>query len=55
MDLGSWIKIGLTVIGAFSTIATITPNRHDNAVADTILNVINLFGMNVGKAKNEVK
>lgn len=43
----------LAVIGAFSMVAAITKNEHDNKFADFLLKAINLFGMNIGKAENK--
>ncbi len=55
MDLLMILKVVSSVIGAFSVIATVTPNRIDNAVIDILLRVINVLGMNFGNSKNEVK
>lgn len=49
-----WLPIITGLIGTFSAVATITPNRADNAIADTLLRIINIFGMNFGKAKNKI-
>lgn len=40
-------------VGAFAIIATMTPNKNDNALVAFLLKVINLFGANVGKAENK--
>lgn len=53
MDIMQWVTVILTGIGAFSTIATITPNESDDKVSNCILKIINLLAMNFGKAKNE--
>jgi hypothetical protein len=41
-----------SIVGGFSVLATMTPNKSDNQVVDTIMRVINLLGANVGKSKN---
>lgn len=46
------ITIALAVIGLFATIAAITPNKSDDKVAQFLLDLVNLLGANVGKAKN---
>ena len=48
-----WIPLALTVVGAFAVIATQTPNKTDNKIADILLQLINFFGANLGKAKND--
>ena len=51
-EYGVYFDICLTVIGAASVIATKTPNTSDDKVMQKILDVVNVLGMNVGKAKN---
>lgn len=46
------VENALKVIGVLSMIATITPTPVDNIVLATLTKVINLGGMNFGKAKN---
>lgn len=48
-----WIVLLPAVIGIFSAIATVTPNKVDNIFLDIILNVINVLGLNVGAAENK--
>ena len=43
----------VTVIGAFSIIATATPNKTDDKILQIILDIVNFLGMNLGKAKND--
>ena len=52
MTIFDYIQVAFAVIGAFSAIATITPNETDNKIADFLLKAINILGANVGKAKN---
>ena len=47
-----YLPVALTVIGAFATIATITPNKTDKIV-DVLLKVINFLGANIGNAENK--
>ena len=48
-----WIPLALTVVGAFSVIATQTANKTDNKIAQVMLEIINFFAMNLGKSKND--
>lgn len=48
-----------SLVGVFAHIAAMTPNPHDDAIAGTLgdvsnklWHVINVLGLNVGKAKN---
>lgn len=40
-------------VGAFAAIATVTPNKSDNKIADVLLKIVNTLGLNVGKASND--
>ena len=51
--INEWYQPILAVVGAFAAIATMTPNKADNKIANLLLKVINLFGANFGKAKND--
>ena len=51
--LVKYVPIALTVIGAFATIATVTPNKADDRIVQWLLDVVNFLGGNVGKAKNK--
>lgn len=57
MEAINWLlenlDLALTVIGAFAAIAAVTPNEHDNKIADFLLKAINILGANVGKAENK--
>jgi hypothetical protein len=46
------LEIALKVVGAFSVIASLTPNTTDNKVADALMRIINTIGFNIGQAKN---
>lgn len=54
LGLQEWVVvIGLAVLGVASTVATMTPNKADDWIVQMLLNVVNVIGMNVGKAKNK--
>jgi len=46
------IELIVQIVGVASLVATLTPNESDNKAVDFILNIINMLGANVGKAKN---
>ena len=50
---GAIIQFITSIVGSFAIIATATPNTTDNKIADFLLKIINFFGANFGKAKNE--
>ena len=43
----------LQIVGAFAIVATMTPNKVDDKIAQIIMDGINFLGANVGKAKND--
>ena len=45
----------LTAVGAFALIATQTPNKVDNEMAQKLMDFINFFGANLGTARNRKK
>jgi len=51
-DVEQLVPIALMTIGLFSSVATVTPNKSDNKVAQGILDFINALAMNFGKAEN---
>lgn len=53
MSIYDYVQIALAIIGAFSAIAQVTPNKADNKIADFLWQAINMLGMNNGKAKND--
>jgi hypothetical protein len=55
MDIQDTITIGFAVIGLFAAVAAVTPNKTDDKAAQFLLDLINLLGANVGKAKNDSK
>ena len=48
------VVFALAVFGGFSIFAAITPNQSDNKTVQAILTTINVFGMNIIKAKNKL-
>ena len=46
------LELVVQVVGVASLVATLTPNVSDNKAVDFVLNIINMLGANVGKAKN---
>ena len=48
-----YFPVALAVVGAFSAIATMTPNKTDNKIAQFLLDLVNFLGANFGNAKNE--
>ena len=53
--VNEWYEPILAAIGLFATIATVTPNKADNKIADLLLKAINLFGANFGEAQNSTR
>ena len=51
-NLPSTIDGILQIIGGFAVLAAMTENKSDNAILDAVLRFVNLFGANVGKARN---
>ena len=47
------LAVILEVIGAAAIIATLTPNKSDDAIVAWILKIVNFLGANVGKAENK--
>ena len=46
------IELIVQIVGVASLVATLTPNVSDNKAVDFILNIINMLGANIGRAKN---
>jgi len=51
--IGDWIPGILMTIGGFSMLATLTANDTDNKICKWLLKIVNLIGMNFGKAANK--
>ena len=49
---GTVLSAVLQIVGAFALIATLTPNKVDNKIAQVLMDLINFIGANVNKAKN---
>lgn len=52
-NAGDIIEIALLLVGAFSILATMTPNQTDNKIANALMKIVNFLGANFGKAKNK--
>jgi len=50
--VANYWDVVLAAIGLFALIATKTPNTSDDKIVQQILDVVNFFGGNFGKAKN---
>ena len=48
----SLLSAVLQIVGAFSLIATLTPNKVDDRIAQVLMDIVNFLGANIGKAKN---
>lgn len=60
-SLATWVlangpflfTVATSLIGVFALVATRTPNTSDDKIVDVIYKLINFFGANLGKAKND--
>jgi hypothetical protein len=43
----------LGIVGVFSIIATMTPNKADDQIVSFVLKAVNFLGGNVGKSTNK--
>ena len=48
-----WLPILVSIVGTFSLIAAITPNKSDDKIVQFLEDVVNFLGGNFGKAKND--
>jgi len=48
-----YLPIIISVVGSFSMIATLTPNKVDDKIIQFLLDIVNFLGANFGKAKNK--
>ena len=51
--LPAWVTALTALVTACAGIATLTPTKSDDEAINKILRLINIIGLNVGKAKNE--
>lgn len=49
----AYLPIAVSVVGTFSLIATMTPNKTDDKIIQVLLDIVNFLGANFGKAKND--
>ena len=52
-NVDNFLSIATQIIGVFAVIASMTPSEADNQILDKAARLINVFGFNFGKAKNE--
>lgn len=50
-NLASWVDTALTVVGAASAVAALTPSPKDDAVVSKLHTLLNFVALNVGYAK----
>jgi hypothetical protein len=51
--VAEYYDVALAAVGLFAVIATKTPNKADNKIAQFVLDLINFFGANLGEAANK--
>jgi len=52
MEITEILSLITQIVGVAAMIATMTPNKTDDKYIQYVLNIINLLGANVGKARN---
>lgn len=53
VDWPQTITAVTSIVGGFAILATLTPNKADDKIAQVLLDGINFLGGNIGKAKND--
>ena len=53
VNLDTMLKVATSFVGTFAIIATLTPNKNDDAIVAKALDFINFFGGNFGRSKND--
>ena len=48
-----YLPVLVSIVGSFSLLASVTPNKTDDRIAQVILDIVNFLGMNINKAKND--
>lgn len=48
----AWLHALTGVVSAATLVTALTPTRHDDAVLDTVLRVLNLLAGNLGRNRN---
>ena len=48
----AWFNIATAVVALAAAITAVTPSKVDNAWLAKIVSLLNLLGLNIGKAKN---
>lgn len=54
-NLDQYLLYASAAVGAFATIAAVTPTPKDDGIAKMLTKAINFLGANFGNAKNEQK
>lgn len=53
-NIVGWLDVALSGVGLFAILATRTPNKVDDKVAQLLMDFVNFLGANLGKAKNAI-
>ena len=51
-QLPAWLTAVTVLVTACAGVAALTPTKSDDKIIGIILNIINVVGLNFGKAKN---
>ncbi len=51
-QLPGWVHALTSIVSAATVVTTMTPNRHDDAVVDVLLRVLNALAGNIGRNRN---
>jgi hypothetical protein len=52
LDWAGILQVAVSIVGVFSVIATMTPNKSDNIISDFLMRCVNVLGGNINKASN---
>ena len=52
-QVSAYLPAILQIVGGFAVLATLTANKADDKIINTILKVINALALNLGLAKNK--
>jgi hypothetical protein len=50
--VAKYLPVAVSVVGSFSLIASMTPNKVDDKIGQVLLDIVNFLGANFGNAKN---
>ncbi|MDE1173872.1 MAG: hypothetical protein PW790_09405 [Parvibaculaceae bacterium] len=51
-DMGQWLNAGLSVVGAASAVAALTPTPKDDAIIGKLYSLLDFLALNIGYAKD---